>query len=98
MGNSCFGFNRKSDALLEQSRRIDMIKDRHEKEKQTLFEKIELQEEKIRELKNEVDELNRKCDQMLLDYYNLEQDYARCKNELGQSHGRLSSFRNIFSL
>ena len=96
MGN-CLGF-RKNELLLDYSRRLDMIKERHEREKKELYEKIDIQEEKIIALKREVDELNRKCDQMLLDYYNLEQDYARCKNELGQCQSRLGSFRNIFSL
>lgn len=96
MGNCLYG-DRKN-ALLEHSRRIDMLKDRHEKEKKDLYLKLDIQEEKIRELRREVKELNRKCDQLLLDYYNLEQDYAKCKNELGQSHKTLNSWRNIFSL
>lgn len=97
MGN-CWGQGDRKRDLLEQSRRVDMLKERHEREKQELYRKIERHEEKIRHLTQEVNELNRKCDQMLLDYYNLEQDYAKCKNKLGQSQGALNSFRNIFSL
>jgi chromosome segregation ATPase len=96
MGNCLYG-DRK-EALLEHSRRIDMLKERHEKEKKDLYLKLEVQEEKIRELRGEITELNRKCDQLLLDYYYLEQDYAKCKNELGRSKGTLNSWRNIFSL
>jgi chromosome segregation ATPase len=96
MGNCLYG-DRK-EVLLEYSKRIDMIKEKHEREKNELYLKLDKQEERIHELRREVNELNRKCDQLLLDYFNLEQDYAKCRNELGQCKGNLSSWRNIFSL
>ena len=94
MGNVCFAYQRKSDLLLDYSDRIDALKDVHEREKQSLFTKIEEQEEQIQELKQQVQELDEKCDRLLLDYYNLEQDYAKCKSTMG----KFESLRNIFSL
>jgi len=63
-----------------------------------LQDKIHKQDTEIEVLKTRISELERRSDQLLLDYYNIEQDYYKCKNELGKSKSRIASFTNIFSL
>ena len=102
MGNCfmCFGDNRKTmDKLKSQHReQIDYIKSMHYEETIELHNKIDDQDEQIEILNKKILEVEKRCDQLLLDYYNLEQNYFKCKNELQSCNTRLGSFTSIFSL
>ena len=98
MGN-CLGYKRKEDEIKKRyTREINYLKSVQYEETMRLHNKIESQQKEISILNQQVFDLSQRCDQLLLDYYNLEQDYAKCKNELGKCKSNLGSFRNIFSL
>ncbi len=98
MGN-CFGYNRKINDIENRHRReIDYLKSLQYEETIRLTNDIEEQKKEISKLNEKVYNLTNRCDQLLLDYYNLEHDYVKCKNELGRCKSRLGSFQNIFSL
>lgn len=99
MGN-CLGYNRRDidDLKIDHIREINFLKSIQYEETKALNDKIDKQQKEINLLNRQVLDLNQRCDQLMLDYYNLEQDYAKCKNQLRQCQGSLGSFRNIFSL
>lgn len=92
MGNSCFRYRKE----------IEQLKKEHQLEINYVSQKfnniINKQQIEINNLDKKIFELNQRCDQLLLDYYNLENDYAKCKTELSRCQSNLGSYRNIFSL
>lgn len=66
---------------------INYIKSLHYDEIQRcniMFEKQQKQQKELELLHNKVYNLNQSCDRLLLDYYNLENAFAKCKNDLGK--------------
>lgn len=95
MGNSCFGYRKNINELkIEYELEINYMKSIHYDEINKCNKMIEKQQKEIDLLHNKVFNLNQKCEQLMLDYYNLENAYAKCKNDLG----KYNNFRNIFSL
>jgi len=98
MGN-CFGVNKAIDIMKQEHiNEINYLKSVQYSENEKLLGKIEYQDERIKVLTNKVTELELRADQLLLDYYNLEQNYFKTKNELVKCKGNLGMFQKIFSL
>lgn len=92
MGNfNCFKSNEIDQLLENYYQDIDDLNELHRKKQKENEIKIQSQQNEIDILKGNIEELTRRCDQLTLDYYNLEQKYFKCQNKLG-------SFYNIFSL